>query len=92
MKKFSDGPFHIFNGVPTNEAETSRHASILSNTGYYPAGTDGCFNVGISGGCGPDCFVYLRGECGEPDAMIDQFTADEMERHRSLYKDHTIDD
>lgn len=31
----------------------------------YPVGTDGCFNVGISGGCGEDCFVYKAGDCLE---------------------------
>ena len=51
---------------PKNELEALQHCNSLADTGNYPVGADECFNVGISGGCGLDCFVYLKGECGEP--------------------------
>jgi len=48
-------------------------------------GTRECFNVGMSGGCGPDCSVYLRGECSESQEIIALLYTDELERHWSLY-------
>jgi len=30
---------------------------------YYPAGMDDCSRNGLSGNCGIDCEVFLRGEC-----------------------------
>lgn len=38
--------------------------------GGYPAGMSGCFVVGINGGCGLDCPVYLEGDCGEPQEFL----------------------
>jgi len=65
-KRFKSGPFHIFNPIPKNEEEAIEHGNALAMSGNYPVGTSECFNVGISGGCGPECFVYLKGECEEP--------------------------
>ena len=68
-EKFGDylvGKSHIFNPVPTNELEASQHANALAASGNYPVGTSECFNVGISGGCGPTCFVFRKGDCEEP--------------------------
>jgi hypothetical protein len=59
----------VFGSPPQNETEALQHGNALANTGNYPVGTSECFNVGISGGCGPDCFVFLKGECGEPDEI-----------------------
>ncbi len=70
---------------PTNEEEALQHGNALASTGNYPAGTGECFNVGIAGGCGPDCFVYLKGECDEPQEMLGQLEGDELEQHRALY-------
>ena len=89
MKKFGrfiTGPGHIFNPVPKNDEEAIQHGNALAASGNYPVGTSGCFNVGISGGCGPDCFVYLKGECAEPDEMIERLNGEELARHRALYK------
>lgn len=85
MKKFSSDFDGIFNPVPCNEEEASRHGNALAATGHYPVGTSECFNVGISGGCGPDCFVYLKGECGEPQEMIPHSTEEQLEEHYKLY-------
>ena len=69
--KFRTGPFHIFNESPTNEEESLQHGNAMAASGNYPVGTNGCFNVGISGGCGPDCFVYKKSECPEPQEIED---------------------
>jgi len=85
--KFLTGPMHVFNPVPKNEEEALQHGNALAKSGNYPVGTSECFNVGISGGCGMECFVYLKGECKEPDEMVDRFShKDEIERHNELYK------
>ena len=84
--KFVSGPFHIFNPVPTNEEESLAHGNALAKSGNYPVGTSECFNVGISGGCGPECFVYLKGECEVSEEMIERLETDaEMDLHRELY-------
>ena len=75
----------IFEDPPTNETEALQHGNALANTGNYPVGTSGCFNVGISGGCGPDCFVYLNGDCEEPQEMVERLNASELKRHAKLY-------
>lgn len=69
-KQFSTGPAHIFNPVPQNEEERLAHGNALAASGNYPVGTSGCFNVGISGGCGKDCYVYQSGKCPEPDEIV----------------------
>jgi len=84
-RRFAHDPFHIFNHVPANDDEAVAHGNALAASGNYPVGTSECFNVGISGGCGPDCFVYLKGECDEPDEMIERLDADGVARHLALY-------
>ena len=59
----------LFEAPPQNEEEALQHGNALANTGNYPVGTSECFNVGISGGCGIDCFVYQKGECSEPEEI-----------------------
>lgn len=56
----------FLNSPPKNKEEASQHGNALASTGYYPFGTSDCFNVGISGGCGVDCFVFVDGQCGDP--------------------------
>lgn len=85
QRKFRRGKFHIFNPVPKNEEESIAHGNALAASGNYPVGTSGCFNVGISGGCGPDCFVYLKGDCDEPQEMLPLENVDELKRHNELY-------
>ena len=78
----------IFEAPPMNEEEALQHGNALANTGNYPVGTSECFNVGISGGCGPECFVYLKGECEEPDEMIPRLEdSKELKRHKKLYSE-----
>jgi len=56
----------------TAPVTTSAGANRLSNI-MYASGDhgheSGCFVVGISGGCGPDCYVYQEGDCPEPDGI-----------------------
>lgn len=76
----------LFEAPPQNEEEALQHGNALANTGNYPVGTSECFNVGISGGCGPECFVYLKGKCDEPQEMIDRMEdEEELKRHADLY-------
>lgn len=75
----------IYEKAPNNELEALQHGNALANTGNYPVGTSGCFNVGISGGCGPECFVYLQGQCEEPQAMIELLDERELSLHYELY-------
>ena len=86
MAKFLTGPGHIFNPVPKNDSEVMKHGNALAASGNYPVGTDGCFNVGISGGCSPKCFLYLRGDCKEPQEMIDRLNTKELKRYYELYR------
>lgn len=86
-RKFIKGPLHIFNPVPANEEESLAHGNALAASGNYPVGTSGCFNVGISGGCGPDCFVYLKGKCDEPQEMIERLDDEGKRLHIKLYGD-----
>lgn len=56
----------LFEEPPQNEEEVLQHCNALFSTGDYGICTDGCFNVGIAGVCGPDCFVYKNVDCPEP--------------------------
>ena len=75
--KFMTGRGTIFNPVPQNEEEALQHGNALAHgkNSNYPVGTSECFNVGISGGCGPDCFVYQKGECEVGGEMIENHPA-----------------
>lgn len=75
----------MFEASPKDETEAIQHGNALANTGNYPVGTSGCFNVGISGGCGIDCYVYLDGHCEEPQEFIGYLSDEGMERHVQLY-------
>ena len=77
---------------PQNEEEAIQHGNALANTGNYPVGTSECFNVGISGGCGPDCFVYLKGDCEEPQEMLPRLEKAELERHNALYSKGVVNE
>lgn len=84
-KKFNSDFHGVFNPVPSNEEEADAHGNALAATGHYPVGTSECFNVGISGGCGADCFVYEKGECGESQEMIARATKEQLVEHYELY-------
>ena len=90
-RTFITGPGHIFNPIPTNEEDALAHGNSLAASGNYPVGTSGCFNVGISGGCGTKCFVYLNGDCNESSEMIPDLKSDEVKQHYSLYPNDAQD-
>lgn len=69
MKRNVNDPY--FATPPQDEDESNEYANALYNTGYYPAGLDGCFTAGISGGCGKRCWVYENGDC-ECEKEIDE--------------------
>lgn len=73
-------------GSPQSAEEVLQHGNALANTGNYPVGTSECFNVGISGGCGPECYIYLEGRCEVPSEMLPRLYPDEIERHYKIYK------
>lgn len=86
-KRDSAEPIKLLHEAPPqNEEEALQHGNALANTRNYPVGTSECFNVGISGGCGPECFVYLKGECDEPQEMVERLKGEaELKRHADLY-------
>ena len=63
--KYLTGKWVIFNKTPKNYEEALQHGNALAygKDSNYPVGTSPCFNVGISGGCGVDCFIFKNGEC-----------------------------
>jgi hypothetical protein len=71
-----------FSSPPTSEEESSLIGNMLFAEGHYPAGTSDCFNVGIMGGCGFDCFVLQEGRC---DCFLDaNWSEEELSQ---LYED-----
>lgn len=74
---------------PKNEEESTQYGNALASTGHYPVGLSGCFTVGISGNCGLDCYVYLDGNCDEPDGMINTHIEndEQLKQHIELYGD-----
>lgn len=78
----------VFEKYPTDEESAVKYANRLYATGYYPAGLDSCFCVGISGGCGLECFVYQNGECRNPDELYDNCInkdSEEEKEHFEMY-------
>jgi hypothetical protein len=53
----------IMSDSPKNKTEALQHRNALANTGNYPVGTSECFNVGLSGGCGLECYIFREGRC-----------------------------
>jgi hypothetical protein len=53
-----------YNGEPIND---------MTNIGpiHHMITGDPCFHIGMDGGCGCTCPVYLNGECPEPDELAD---------------------
>lgn len=72
--------------TPTTEEESRQYGNALASSGNYPNGLSGCFTVGISGGCGLDCYVYQNGDCQNHTEMIDRLeTEDEINEYEELY-------
>ena len=59
----------VYTESPKSKEESSKYGNLLYKSGSYPAGTSDCFNVGISGGCGIECFVFVSGGCEEPQEI-----------------------
>jgi hypothetical protein len=50
-----------------------------------PKGRSDCFDVGMWGGCGIECPVFLRGDCGEPQELKDELNElDEEDREKVI--------
>ncbi|MFA5154448.1 MAG: hypothetical protein WC554_18025 [Clostridia bacterium] len=78
---------HLMNGgsSPSNQEESNSYANALAK-GNYPAGLDGCFTVGISGGCGMDCFVMQNGNCKMPQEVWDRHKVP-IQKLQEMYDD-----
>lgn len=89
--KYSSELDLIFGGSPKNQEESDQYANVLAKDNY-PAGLDGCFTVGISGGCGMECFVYQNGECKVADEFLCEnfknMTKEEILEFIELYSQH----
>lgn len=91
IKELSQGNYNESNPYsmsrsPMNEEESHQYGNALASSGNYPVGLSGCFTVGISGGCGLECYVYQNGECQEHAEMIDNLeTEDDIEEYEELY-------
>ena len=54
---------------------------------FGAVGTEDCHQVGIMGGCGKTCWVYLEGRCEYADRITEELaTKKEIEKHAYLYK------
>lgn len=59
------------------------HAHIEERL-FGSVGTSDCHKIGIMGGCGLECYVYLDGRCPAPDEM-ELVTEKDRELHNKLY-------
>ncbi|MGF2716633.1 hypothetical protein ACQUY5_31220 [Bacillus cereus] len=76
---------HSMAVAPTNKEESQDYRNALA-TGNYPLSVTDCETVGLSGGCGVECHVYLDGKCEVADEMIPQLeTKEDKELHVELY-------
>lgn len=65
-----------------------RKLSVNLEESFYGAiGTDDCHKVGIMGGCGLECWVYLEGRCEVANEMINRLvTQEDKELHNEMYR------
>lgn len=72
--------------VKTREDVNNLRNAMAQIDGRYPVGMSDCEVIGINGDCGPDCHVYLDGNCEEPGEMIERLEGQsELDRHNELY-------
>jgi hypothetical protein len=72
--------------APKTKEESHQYGNALASSGNYPVGLSGCFTVGISGGCGLECYVYQNGECENYAEMINKLeTEDDRLEYEELY-------
>jgi hypothetical protein len=65
---------------------SDRDSRVFEEKLYGAVGTDDCHKVGIMGGCGLDCWVYLEGRCPVPAELADRIeTEEEKEEHEEMY-------
>lgn len=76
----------ILMGIPSNQEESDRYANTLA-TGNYPIGLDGCFTVGISGGCGWNCFVFQDGDCNIATELLEANFFNMTEKEKQWFLD-----
>ena len=85
------GETQVTGSLTTKPVKTMEDVNNMGNAmaqidGHYPVGMSGCYVVGLNGGCGLDCPVYLEGDCGEPQEFEGHFDTDKQESlHRELY-------
>jgi len=46
-----------------------------------------CDTIGIGGGCGTDCPVWLRGECAYAEEGMENYTSEELTLYVNIYGD-----
>jgi hypothetical protein len=51
--------------IKTMEDVGNAHSAMVFIDGHYPASMSSCQTVGINGGCGYECPVFLDGSCHE---------------------------
>ncbi len=59
------GGFAVAPGKAIRTSEDINHQrnAMAMIDGHYPLGMRDCEVIGLSGGCGPECLVLIRGEC-----------------------------
>jgi len=73
--------------IRTMEDVNNMGNAMAQIDGHYPVGMSGCYVVGLNGGCGLDCPVYLEGDCGEPQEFEGHFDTEKQELlHKDLYE------
>jgi len=73
--------------IRTMEDLDNMGSAMANINGNYPLGMSSCMIVGINGGCGGDCPVYLDGECEVAHQMCEGLTGEALELHIRLYGD-----
>lgn len=81
----------VYGGFGANPSKAIKTMEDVSNAGnamanidgHYPVGMSGCFVVGINGGCGYECPVFLSGDCDEfQEEMLKDLLSDDCENIR----------
>jgi hypothetical protein len=58
--------------------------TVNDNDKHLPKSRDRCFDVGIWGGCGATCPVFVDGECEEPQEITKKEVIDEQGKDAEL--------
>lgn len=75
-----------------NGDDERRETNRIEEALYGAIGTSDCHKVGIWGGCGLECWVYIEGRCPEPDEMLPRIEDEsDLDFHHSLYLNSTKD-